>query len=313
MKLKKLWTKLLEPKPYHQGYLPLADGHEVWFAQYGNPQGKVVITTHGGPGGCCRASRAKMFDLRHYRVIMFDQRGCGNSKPFGELRHNTTADILFDMERLLDYLQIKEKVILQGGSWASTIMLLFAEKHPQKVEKLALSQIFLADGNSEKWEQEQCGLFYPDMLEQLKKPLQKWQTIPEYYLQQLKSNNAKQQKKALETYGMFERVLGALAPHWGHFEEVDEKGLAYMQIYAQYAAAHYYLKNNEIMREVRKIKDIPMLIVHNRLDMLCPLIGAYQLSKKIEQCRLVIVPEKGHIGKLLHKTIAGQVKKFLSE
>lgn len=313
MNLKKMWNKWREPKPYHQGYLPTADGHEVWFAEYGNPNGKPVLMTHGGPGGSTKPAHALPFNRKHYRVIMFDQRGCGFSKPTGKLQHNTTADILFDMERLLEYLDIKEKVILRGASWASTLMLLFAEKYPQKVEKLILSQIFLADETNEKWEHEQCALFYPDMLEQLRKPLKKWQTIPEYYFKALMSDNIQQQKKALETYGMFERVLGALSPHWGHIAEIDDRYLYNTQIYAQYAAAHYYLKNNEIMRGVAKIKYIPTLIVHNRLDMVCPLKGAYELAKQIKNCKLVIVPEKGHIGKLLYKTIAREIKQYLAE
>lgn len=311
--LQNLWKKFFVPRPFNQGYLPQTDGNEVWFAEYGNPQGEPILVTHGGPGGHCRAERARLFDLHRYRVIMFDQRGCGNSLPFGNLIHNTTDDILFDMERLLDFLKITQPVILQGGSWASTLMLLFAEHHPQRVKKLLLSQIFLADENNEKWEQEQCGLFYPDMLQQLRSPLNNWQTVPEYYFKQLLSDDIEQQKKALETYGMFERVLGALGPHWGKFETVDEKNLAYTRIYAQYAVHHYYLKNNEIMRQAKKICDIPTLIVHNRLDMLCPLKGAYELSQQLKNCKLIIVPERGHIGKLLHKTIAKEIRKFLKE
>ncbi|MBR1605332.1 MAG: alpha/beta fold hydrolase [Alphaproteobacteria bacterium] len=311
MFLQKLWKNWNEPQPYHQGYLPTSDGHDVWFGEYGNPQGKPVLITHGGPGGCCHARRAGDFNLKAYRVIMFDQRGCGQSKPLGELKNNTTDDILFDMERLLNYLQIKEKIILRGASWASTIALLFAERHPEKIEKLILSQIFLADDVNEKWEQEGCALFYPDMMEQLRSPLKKWQTISEYYLTQLTSDDEKQQKQALETYGRFERVVGALSPHWGRVDAIDEKELKSMQIYAQYAVHHYYLKSNEIMRKVRKITNIPTLIVHNRLDMLCPLQGAYELAKKLEKCKLVIVPEKGHIGKLLYKTVKSEIRTFL--
>ena len=311
MFLKNLWKIWQSPVPFHQGYLPKADGHEVWYAAYGNPQGIPILTTHGGPGGYCRPERAKLFDLSKYRIIMFDQRGCGNSKPFGELKHNTTNDLLFDMERLLNHLKIDGKIILHGGSWASTLMLLFAEHHPSKVRKLLLSQIFLADEQSEKWEQEQCGLFYPDMLAQLKAPLKDWQTIPEYYYKQLTSDNIMQQKKALETYGCFERVLGNLNPHWRHIDDVDNKDLGYTRIYAQYALAHYYIKNNEIMRQLKKIKHIPTLIVHNRLDMLCPLQGAYELSQKLEKCKLVISPEKGHVGKVLHKTIRREISGFL--
>lgn len=311
MFLKKLWKIWQEPKPYNQGYLPISDGHEIWFGEYGNPKGKPVLTTHGGPGGRCHAYRTKEFDLKKYRVIMFDQRGCGQSKPFGELKNNTTDGILYDMERLLDHLKITEKIILRGGSWASTIALLFAERRPDKIEKLVLSQIFLADDINEKWENEGCDLFYPDMMEQLRQPLKNWQTVSEYYFKLLTSNNLDQQKYALETYGRFERIMGALNPHWGKIEEINQKELAIMQIYAHYAVHHYYLKSNEIMREAKKIKHIPTLIVHNRLDMLCPLKGAYELAKKIDNCKLVIVPERGHIGKLLAKTLKREIKEFL--
>lgn len=310
MFFKNLWKNWSDPKPYHQGYLPPSDGHEIWFGEYGNPKGKPVLMTHGGPGGKCRAYRAKEFDLNRFRVIMFDQRGCGQSRPFGELTNNSTDGILFDMERLLDYLQIQEKIILRGGSWASTLALLFAERRPEKVEKLILSQIFLADDLNEKWENE-CDLFYPDMMEQLRQPLKSWQTIPEYYFKLLTSNDIEQQKKALETYGRFEYILGSLNPRFEKIEQINEKELRYLQIYGQYAVHHYYLKNNEIMRGIKKIKQIPTLIVHNRLDMLCPLQGAYELAKKIDNCKLVIVPEKGHIGKLLVKTIRKEIKHFL--
>ena len=310
MFLRKLWNKIFDSKPFNQGYLPMIDGHEVWFAEYGNKQGKPILVTHGGPGGSCKVKHIKDFDLKKYRVIMFDQRGCGQSKPFGALRHNSTNDILFDMNRLLDFLKIKEKIILRGGSWASTLALLFAERYPDKVEKLLLSQIFLANEMSEKWEQEQSALFYPDMLEQLRQPIKGRQTVPEYYFKQLTSDNPEAQKKALEAYGGFENVLGNLSPHWDTLEEVDEKKLGYMRIYAQYAVEHYYIKNNEILNNVKKIKHIPTLIVHNRLDMLCPLQGAYELAKNFDNCKLVIVPERGHVGKLLYKTFAREARLF---
>jgi len=312
MFLKKLWNKIFDPKPFNQGYLPMVDGHEVWFAEYGNTKGKPILLTHGGPGGSCKTKHIKCFDLKKYRVIMFDQRGCGNSRPFGELKHNTTDGILYDMERLLDFLSIKEKVIIRGGSWASTVALLFAEKHPEKVESLLLSQIFLANEMSEEWEQEQSSLFYPDMIEQLHCPLNKHQTVPEYYFKQLTSDDPEAQKKALETYGCFERVLGALSPRWGKVDEIEEKALGYARIYAQYAVEHYYIKDNEILRNVKKIKHIPTLIVHNRLDMLCPLQGAYELAKNLDDCKLVIVPERGHVGPLLYKTFAKEARLFLS-
>lgn len=311
MLVQNLWNKLTGPRAFNSGYLPPADGHQIYYAEYGNPEGIPVISTHGGPGGCVRPHRAKLFNLRKYRIILFDQRGCGQSLPFGELRHNTTEDILFDMRRLLEHLKINQKVILYGGSWASTLMLLFAERNPDKVEKMILTQIFLADERNEKWLNEQSALFYPDILEQLRQPMKSWQNINEYYNRRLHSENTQDIKTALGTYGMFERQMGSLSPHLAETAELDETDLAYSRIYAQFAAASFGVKNNEIMRHLKKIKHIPALIIHNRLDMVCPLQGAYELAAGMENTRLVIVPEKGHVGSLLNKTIRQEIKTFL--
>lgn len=306
-----LWQKWCEPKAFNEGYLPKADGHEVYFAEYGNPNGMPLLTTHGGPGGAVNPQRARWFDLKKYRVIMFDQRGCGKSLPFGELRHNTTENILFDMRRLLEYLQIEGKVVLHGGSWASTLMLLFAERNADRVQKMVLSQIFLADERNAKWMDEQCALFYPDIMAKLCKPLSSWQRPAEYYLKLLNADEVEKQKQALSLWGNFERQVGSLRPCLREVEEVDPVDLAYARIYTQYAAASFGLKSNEIMRNIKKIKNIPMVLIHNRLDMLCPLQGAYELAKNTNQSRLVIVPAKGHVGKLLSQTIRAEIKKFL--
>lgn len=311
MLVQKLWNKWTAPRAFNSGYLPAADGHRVYFAEYGNPHGIPVISTHGGPGGCFNPQRAKLFDLKKYRVILFDQRGCGKSLPFGELHHNTTEDILFDMRRLTEHLQISQKVILYGGSWGSTLMLLFAERNPDKIEKMILTQIFLADERNDKWLNEQSALFYPDILEQLRQPMKSWQNISEYYCRQLNSKKTDDIRKALGTFGMFEKQIGSLNPQLAGSCEIDEKNLAYTRIYAQFSAAAFGIKSNEIMRNLKKIKHIPTLIIHNRLDMVCPLQGAYELAHKMENARLIIVPEKGHGGPLLNKTVRRELKSFL--
>ena len=119
------------PKVFNQGYLPEEDGHQVFFMEAGSKDGKPVLVFHGGPGGASRLRHAEAFDRRKFRVVFFDQRGCGRSQPSGETAHNTTADLLHDAARLLDFLDIKEKVILLGGSWGATLALLFAEKYPE--------------------------------------------------------------------------------------------------------------------------------------------------------------------------------------
>ena len=132
--LKQWWLKWREPKPFNEGYLPEADGHRIYFAEYGKKGGKPVLLTHGGPGGQTHAGHAAVFDLKKYRVIMFDQRGCGKSLPAGKLENNTMEDTLWDMKRLYEHLQLKEKVILRGASWGSTVMLCFAEKYPELLQ-----------------------------------------------------------------------------------------------------------------------------------------------------------------------------------
>lgn len=307
----KIWNKLVEPKPINCGYLPVADGHEVYFMEYGNKYGKPIFLTHGGPGGACKAKHAACFDLKKYRVIMMDQRGCGKSLPLGCLKNNTMEDLIWDIKRLYDFLQIKEKIILRGGSWGSTVMLCFAERYPELVDKMILTQIFLADEENDKWFNEQSALFYPDFMEDMRKGVASWKSLPEYYEGLLNSDDKNKQLKAVNMYGWYERVLGNLNPSWGTTEELREQEFSDMRIYLNYASRAYTLKSNQIMRNVKKIAHIPTLIVHNRLDMVCPLKGAYDLSKKMKNVKLVIVPEKGHIGDLLYKTIKKEVKKFL--
>ncbi len=303
--------KFFEHKPFNEGYLPEADGHLVCFVEYGNPKGIPLLTTHGGPGGGgCKPRYLKGINLKKYRVIMLDQRGCGKSKPSGEMKNNTMEDTLFDLKRLLDYLNIKEKVVLKGGSWASTVMLMFAERYPKLIKKMILSQVFLADKMNDDWILEQSGLFYPDVMEKIKAEVHGWRSIPETYAELINSSKPENQKKAVSLFGNYERVLGNfdVNPEVG---ELDEKSLASNRVYLNYFAKNFTLKSNEVMRNVKKIADIPALIVHNRLDFVCPLKNAYDLHKALPNSKLVIVPEKGHVGKLLSKTLQKETKKFL--
>jgi len=130
---------LFTPRVFNSGYLPEKEGHRIYFMELGNPDGKPVLIFHGGPGSCSKAYRAAAFDRKKYRVIMFDQRGCGRSMPAGEMENNDSIAALEDAERLIKYLNIKKPLIVRGGSWGSTLALLFAMRNPNTVEKLLLS------------------------------------------------------------------------------------------------------------------------------------------------------------------------------
>lgn len=298
------------PKVFNQGYLPEEDGHQVFFMEAGSKDGKPVLVFHGGPGGASRLRHAEVFDRRKFRVVFFDQRGCGRSQPSGETAHNTTADLLHDAARLLDFLDIKEKVILLGGSWGATLALLFAEKYPERVKALLLSKIFLADEISAGWTDDVSGWFYPDVMDKLRRNIPENVNLPEYYAEMVNSRNLSDQVKAASLYGNYERVLGQLVPAFEK-KEVTQDDVNAARIFINYAAAGFMLKDDQIMSNIERIRELPALIVHNRLDMVCPLIGAWRLHKALPASKLVIVPEKGHVGPLMARTLKKEIRRFL--
>ena len=298
----KFWKKLFEPKAFNQGFLPECDGHKVFFSEFGNPKGKPVLMFHGGPGGGAHARHAKFANLKRYRIIMFDQRGCHKSLPLGKLKKNTTSELLKDAERLLDYLNIKEKIILRGASWGSTLALLFAEKHPDRIEKMLLSQIFLADIGDAWWEFDGCRWHYPEFVETLE--LKAKGDIPEYFYNEIISKNNKKQLDAANYYGSYERVCSNIMPHWNNCSELSDKELASQRIFMHYRVNDFFMKSDcDILQKIKKVKHIPTVIIHNRLDFVCPLKGAYELHKALPESKLIVVPEFGHVGRLLYKTM----------
>lgn len=196
------WNKWFEPKPFNSGFLPEENGHRVFFAEFGNPKGMPVVVFNGGPGGSFRCSRAKYANLKKYRVIMFDQRGCGRSEPLGRLEHNTTQDLLNDTTRLLNLLKINGKIILWGASWGSTLALLWAEQNSQRVEKLLLSQIFLANKEFRDWEFDGLRYLYPDFIENMENE-SLGKTIT-YNNKLIQSDNTNEQLYAVNHYGWYE-------------------------------------------------------------------------------------------------------------
>ncbi len=301
------------PKVFNQGYLPEENGHRVFFMEAGNKDGKPVLVFHGGPGGASHLHHAENFDRRRFRIVFFDQRGAGRSLPAGETAHNTTADLLHDAERLLDFLEIKEKVILLGGSWGATLALLFAQACPERVEAMLLSKIFLADKTAADWVDNISGWFYPDLMSKLRSPLPEKANLPAFYAQMINSSNLSEQVKAVALYGRYERALGQLAPVSKQAEqaEITSDEINSAKIYINYAAAGFMLSHDQIMNNIGSIAELPTLIVHNRLDMVCPLIGAWRLHKALPRSKLVIVAEKGHGGPLIARTLKKEIRQFL--
>lgn len=298
-----------KPKSFDQGYLPEIDGHNIFYQQFGNPNGKIILSFHGGPGGCSKIKHCLHYNLKTTRIIMFDQRGCGQSTAKNIHYKNSTHDLLNDAVRLLHHLNIKKKIIVAGGSWGSTLALLFAEKYPERVSKLILNSIFLADKTDREWMEKDSRLFYPDLIEQFQKEAGS-KNIGKYFAKLILSPHKKDNEKALKSYGSYEKLLGSVNPKLpiGPFVEND---MAYPRIFFHYDNNHYFITPNEIIKKTDKIAHIPTLIFHNRLDMSCPLCGAWDLHKALPKSKLFIIPNHGHGSKLMFDTMKEKLKTFI--
>lgn len=286
-------------KVFDKGWLPVQEGHEIYYQQMGNPKGEVVLNFHGGPGGSCKNSHGQYFNLKKQRVIMFDQRGCKRSKAEDIVSLNDTKRLLKDAKRLLDHLGIKEKVIVSGGSWGSTLALLFAERYPEMTKSLALSSIFLARREDMEWMLRDSALFYPDLLEEIRRQCE-GENPYTHYAKMIFSEDLGSIQTAIKYMGNYERILGKTN---AKFEDVriDNDTINSTRISLYYAANRYFLEDNEIINNIDKIKDIPTIIVHNRLDMCCPIKGAWELYRSLNNAQIEIIADIGHGGKKMKK------------
>ena len=297
------------PKPYNDGFLDVGNGHEIYYLQYGNPQGVPVLSFHGGPGGASRPKYAKLFDLKKYRFIQFDQRGCGQSKFTDLLEHNDTPSLISDAARLLEHLGIEEQIIVHGASWGSTMALLFAESYPEKVKKIAVSSVFLARPVDADWVRRDSERFYPDLWEEIRKHT-KNKDVYEGYYRLLLSPRQKDNLTALSYLGSYEYKLGQLNPHFTQAEEIDEFVLQMNRVYFHYDRNGFFIGANQILKNTDRIRKIPTLIVHNRMDFCCPVKQAWDLHKHLPKSKLTIMPDYGHSNPRLLKEFRKQLKDF---
>ena len=286
-------------KVFDKGWLPPHEGHEIYYQQMGNPQGEIVLNFHGGPGGSCKESHGQYFNLKKQRVIMFDQRGCKRSKAEDIIALNDTKRLIIDAKRLLDHLNIKEPIIVSGSSWGSTLALLFAERYPEQTKALALSAIFLARREDMEWMLKDSGLFYPDLLEEIRRQSE-GENPYTHYAKLIFSEDLSAIQTAIKYMSNYERLLGRQD---AKFEDVriDNEVINSARISLYYAANRYFLEDNEILKNIDKIKDIPTFIVHNRLDMCCPLKGAWDLYRSLNNAQIEIIADIGHGGKKLKR------------
>ena len=288
-----------EIEPFNTGMLPVSDLHNLYFEQVGNPHGKPVVFLHGGPGGGVNANYRRYFDPQKWRVILFDQRGCGRSTPFAEIRDNTTWDLVADIERLREHLGIARWAVF-GGSWGSTLSLTYAITQPAACTELFLRGIFLLRKKEIDWfYQEGCSRLFPDLWAAYLQPVppDERDDLVAAYFKRLTSDDPAVRKEAAKAWSIWEGSTSKLMFDPGAAQQFgdDRFADAFARIEGHYFTNKgFFSEDNFLLNNVHKIRHIPTVIVHGRYDVICPVENAWDLHQAFPESELHIVPDAGH-------------------
>lgn len=286
-------------EPYRSGTLDVGDGHTIYFEECGNPDGQPTLLVHGGPGGGSNPTMRRFHDPNHYRIILFDQRGCGRSTPNASLEANTTWHLVADMERLREMLGI-DRWQLFGGSWGSTLALAYAETHPDRVESLILRGIFLVRRAELDWfYQEGCSWIYPDAFSAYQgiiPPEERGDMIAAYH-RRLTHPDPRVRLAAAKTWSVWEgSTLSVLQDH----ERIRQFGadayaLAFARIECHYFVnGGFFTRDDQLLADAGRLRGIPGTIVHGRYDVVTPMKNAWDLKQVWPTAELRIVADAGH-------------------
>ena len=285
-------------QPYQTGYLKVSDLHEIFYQLGGNPEGKPVMYLHGGPGGGCSLHDFRYFNPEKFHIILHDQRGSGESKPYAELKENTTPNLVEDIEKLRTHLEL-DKVILFGGSWGSTLALAYAETYPQNVSGIILRGVFTATKNEiDHFYHGATATYFPENFEMLLKhidnPDQK--NYPTQLLAKLQNPDSVLSHKAARAWARYEGKIAFLKMQDYRLEMILQRWpfFAFSLIENYYMANQCFLREGQLLEDTDKLSDIPTIIVNGRYDLICPPITAYKLHKKLLKSKLWIIEEAGH-------------------
>ncbi len=286
-------------EPYRSGWLRVSTTHEIYWEECGNPRGKPAVFVHGGPGAGADARSRRFFDPGKYRIVVFDQRGCGRSRPHASLEDNTTWHLVADMEKLREHLGI-DRWLVFGGSWGSTLSLAYAQTHSKRVTALVLRGIFLL----REWEihwfyQHGANALFPDRWEAYVGaiPLAERDDLVAAFYKRLTSRNRATQLKAAKAWAVWEgstsylRINEANVSSW----DTDEFAIAVARIECHYFVHRGFFEREDLLlRNVRRIRKIPAVIVQGRYDVVCPMRSAWDLHKAWPEADFRIVPDAGH-------------------
>jgi proline iminopeptidase len=285
-----------EIKPYARHDLQVDDLHTLYVDESGSPDGLPVLFVHGGPGAGCDALSRRFFDPTLYRIVTFDQRGCGRSTPHASLENNTTWDLVADMERIRTHLGI-DKWVLFGGSWGSTLSLAYAQAHPEHVHALILRGIFLCRPKEIHWfYQEGASKLFPDYWQDYVAPIppeERGNLVPAFY-KRLTGSDQIAQMGAAKAWSCWEGRTLTLRPCPDVVERFHERALSIARIECHYFMHDAFLQPDQLLRDMPRIAHLPGIIVHGRYDVVCPLENAWELHQAWPNSELQVVREAGH-------------------
>ncbi len=288
-----------EIEPRVAARLRVTGPHELYYEESGDPAGKPVVFLHGGPGAGTDPQQRRFFHPQRYRIVLFDQRGCGRSTPHASLEANTTWDLVADIERLREHLGIERWQVF-GGSWGSTLALAYAEKHPERVTELVLRGIFLLRRSEIDWfYQRGVSAIYPDLWESFLGGIpeaERGDMVAAYH-RRLTSDDPRVRLEAARRWSGWEGGTSRLLPDpelQGHFEE-EAVALSMARIECHYFVNRGFLSSeDQLLRDVGRIRGIPATIVQGRYDVVCPIETAWALHRAWPEADFVITPDSGH-------------------
>ena len=286
-------------EPFDSGRLAVSNIHTLYYEQCGNPKGQPVVFLHGGPGGGLIPDYRRYFDPEAYRIVLFDQRGSGQSTPHANLEDNTTWHLVSDIERLREHLGIEAWQVF-GGSWGSTLALSYAQTHPNRVRQLVLRGIFLCRPKEIHWfYQEGASAIFPDMWEEYVRVIPESERVDmlSAFHRRLTSDDETVRLEAARAWSIWEGSTSKLFPDP---DLINKMGEAQQALSMARIECHYFMNNaffetdNYLIENVEKIRDIPTVIVQGRYDVVCPMMSAWELHRAWPEAELRVIPDAGH-------------------
>ena len=284
-------------EPYRNGHIAVDDLHTLYWEECGNPEGEPVLFLHGGPGGGLSPRHRRFFDPRHYRIVLFDQRGAGQSTPHGEVRANTTQLLVDDIERLRAMLDI-ERWLVFGGSWGSTLALAYGQAHPERCAGFILRGIFLCTQAEIDWFMVGMGQFFPEAHAAFAAEVGEDERgdLLRAYARRLFGDDDNARRRAARAWSIYEGRCAFLRPDPAAVADVgsDAVSMGIGRLEAHYFLNAGFLEEGELLRKMDRIAHLPAVIVQGRYDMVCPPVSAWQLHAAWPGSKLMMIDDAGH-------------------